>query len=123
MMAWRGVRQPHVSLETGEIKWYSEKKSIRVQLVLNCGCFPKRRPTLKTAHQNRGSLRPNTSGAVRLVERFSVRYDADAILALRDIAKTVGELRDQVSKDASSFSAEDFRVIAAECIETMRRVI
>ena len=58
-----------------------------------------------------------------LGRKIHVRYDADAILALRDIAKTVGELRDQVSKDASSFSAEDFRVIAAECIETMRRVI
>jgi len=58
-----------------------------------------------------------------LGKRIDVRYKEDAILALRDIAITVGELRNVVATSPRGFDDEAFKAIAAECVNTIRRVV
>ena len=58
-----------------------------------------------------------------LGRRVAVRYDSDVILSLRALVTTVGSLRDSVKDDPARFDPEDFRKIAAECIETMQRMV
>ena len=58
-----------------------------------------------------------------LGRRIAVRYDADALLAIRELVSTVGNLRDQVKNEPGRFEPEEFRKIAAECVSTMQRMI
>lgn len=56
-----------------------------------------------------------------LGRRIDAAFDADAVLELRRLVVVVGQLRD-AAQSASSFDAEDFRKVAAECVLTMQRM-
>jgi hypothetical protein len=58
-----------------------------------------------------------------LGRRIAVRFDADAIEAITKLAETVGHLRNAVANGSASFDQEDFRVIGAECIKTLQRMV
>jgi hypothetical protein len=57
-----------------------------------------------------------------LGKRIDVRYDEDVILALRDIAINVGELRNSLMALEVSFDVETLNQIAAQCVRTIRKV-
>ncbi|MCW3587348.1 plasmid mobilization protein [Burkholderia cenocepacia] len=57
-----------------------------------------------------------------LGRRIAVRYDADAIEAITQLAESVGRLRSEVA-DGASFDAEGFRALGAECIKTLQRMV
>jgi hypothetical protein len=58
-----------------------------------------------------------------LAKRIDFQYDEDAILALRNIAINVGELRNAVATLDVRFDDEAFKKIAAACVKTIRQVL
>lgn len=58
-----------------------------------------------------------------LGRRLGDRYDADVILALRDIAINVGLLRNALAENEIVFDADAFTLLGAECVKTIRRMI
>lgn len=57
-----------------------------------------------------------------LGRRIAVRYDTDAVGAITDLAKAVGQLRNAVISGEAQFDNEDFRRIGAECVRTLERM-
>ncbi|WP_434716333.1 plasmid mobilization protein [Paraburkholderia sp. A3RO-2L] len=58
-----------------------------------------------------------------LGRRTAARYDIDAVEAITRLAESVGQLRNAVASGEAHFDAENFRLIGAECIRTLERMV